>query len=270
MKTIAARLSKLYPKSNSRVGATVTPLLENQVGEYRASFTLAVRCGRGGACSSPAQISPICLRRAGRRGRVSLRSARPSAQPLANRSATSRAKVWSWRLSAACWALSSRPGVATCSSRSRPRGQRFQETALDGWVMAFSLSACRRDECALWPLAGLAYFADRRSTRAQSRAHGSSDAPGARRSRELLIIAEVALTLVLLSAAGLVLKSFAKDRVAGVRLRTAPSADGASRSAEPSLSRREKILTVLRRADGKVVNDCPASRRLRSPPIRHS
>ena len=32
---------------------------------------------------------------------------------------------------------------------------------------------------------------------------------GARRSRDLLVIAEVALTLVLLSAAGLVLKSFA-------------------------------------------------------------
>ena len=40
LKTIAARLSKLYPQSNSRVSAAVTLLLENQVGEYRASLTL--------------------------------------------------------------------------------------------------------------------------------------------------------------------------------------------------------------------------------------
>ena len=41
---------------------------------------------------------------------------------------------------------------------------------------------------------------------------GSSDSPAARRSRDLLIITEVALTLVLLTAAGLVLKSFANAR----------------------------------------------------------
>jgi putative ABC transport system permease protein len=42
--------------------------------------------------------------------------------------------------------------------------------------------------------------------------HGSSDAPGARRARDLLVVAEVALTLVLLTTAGLVLKSFANAR----------------------------------------------------------
>src|SRR5205823_10306206 len=40
MKEIAARLSKQYPDSNSGVSVTVTPLLENQVGNYRASLGL--------------------------------------------------------------------------------------------------------------------------------------------------------------------------------------------------------------------------------------
>ena len=40
LKQIAARLAKQYPESNSSVGVTVTPLLENQVGEYRDSLTL--------------------------------------------------------------------------------------------------------------------------------------------------------------------------------------------------------------------------------------
>ncbi|MGZ5003862.1 MAG: ABC transporter permease, partial [Chthoniobacterales bacterium] len=40
MKTIGARLEQQYPASNARVGVNVTPLLENQVGEYRSSLNL--------------------------------------------------------------------------------------------------------------------------------------------------------------------------------------------------------------------------------------
>ena len=44
----------------------------------------------------------------------------------------------------------------------------------------------------------------------KSGGHGSSDSRAARRTRDLLIVGEIALTLVLLSSAGLVLKSFAR------------------------------------------------------------
>ena len=40
MKEIAGRLSKQYPDSNTSVSVTVTPLLENQVGDYRGSLNL--------------------------------------------------------------------------------------------------------------------------------------------------------------------------------------------------------------------------------------
>src|ERR1043166_2189035 len=40
MKELAARLSQQYPKSNTGVSVTVTPLLENQVGDYRGSLSL--------------------------------------------------------------------------------------------------------------------------------------------------------------------------------------------------------------------------------------
>ena len=40
MNTIAARLAQLYPDSNTKMGVNVKELLENQVGDYRASLKL--------------------------------------------------------------------------------------------------------------------------------------------------------------------------------------------------------------------------------------
>ena len=87
---------------------------------------------------------------------------------------------------------------------------RFQETRLDGWVLAFTgaLALFTSLLFGLWPAWHTSHANAQHALK--SGAHGSSDAPTARRSRELLIIVEVALTLVLLSAAALVLKSFAK------------------------------------------------------------
>ncbi|MGI8482144.1 MAG: FtsX-like permease family protein, partial [Chthoniobacterales bacterium] len=93
-----------------------------------------------------------------------------------------------------------------------PGVPRFQDIPLDGWVLAFSaaLSLVTSVLFGLWP-AWHTSHADIQLA-LKSGGHGSSDAAGARRSRDLLVITEVALTLVLLSAAGLVLKSFAKAR----------------------------------------------------------
>ena len=40
MRAIAASLEKKFPATNTTVGATITPLLENQVGSYRKNLTL--------------------------------------------------------------------------------------------------------------------------------------------------------------------------------------------------------------------------------------
>ena len=40
MNTIAARLAQIYPDSNTKMGVNVKELLENQVGDYRASLNL--------------------------------------------------------------------------------------------------------------------------------------------------------------------------------------------------------------------------------------
>ncbi|MGH7937189.1 MAG: FtsX-like permease family protein, partial [Bryobacteraceae bacterium] len=88
--------------------------------------------------------------------------------------------------------------------------KRFAETRLDVWVLLYTgaLAIGTSVLFGLWP----AWNASRANAQLalKAGAHGASDAPAARRSRELLIIGEVALTLILLSAAALVLQSFEK------------------------------------------------------------
>jgi putative ABC transport system permease protein len=73
--------------------------------------------------------------------------------------------------------------------------------------------------------------------------HGSSEAPGARRSRDLLVIAEVALTLILLSSAGLVLKSFANARNLGLGFDPHLLLSARVDLPEPSYSDAKKLTT---------------------------
>ncbi len=99
---------------------------------------------------------------------------------------------------------------------SPPGVPRFQNLAINGWVLLFSLglSFVTSILFGLWP----AWHTSRADIQLalKSGGRGSSDSPGARRSRDLLVVAEVALTLVLLSTAGLVLKSFANARGLGL------------------------------------------------------
>jgi predicted permease len=87
---------------------------------------------------------------------------------------------------------------------------RFEGIGFDWRVMAFTfgLAALTTVLFGLWP-AWQAARADINPA-LQAGSFGSSETKAARRSRDWLVIGEVALTLLLLSAAGLVLKSFAK------------------------------------------------------------
>ncbi len=89
---------------------------------------------------------------------------------------------------------------------------RLQEVTLDGRILAFTLGLALVTNFlfGLWP-ARLSAKADIQLA-LKSGAHGSSDSLGARRTRNWLVVSEIALTLVLLIAAALVLKSFARTQ----------------------------------------------------------
>lgn len=210
MKMIAARLAKTYPDSNGKIGTNVKQLLENQVGDYRASLTFLL--GAVGivlliGCANLANL--LAARGAARSREFAIRIAIGATrwQIIKQLLIESLVLALAGGILGLCLAAWGRDLLVALSP---PDVKRFQETRLDGWVLAFTglLAVVTSVLFGLWP----AWHTSRADAQMalKAGAHGSSDGPAARRSREVLIVAEIALTLVLLSTAALVLKSFAQ------------------------------------------------------------
>ncbi len=212
MNTIAARLQKQYPASNSKVGISVTPLLENQVGQYRGSLGLLL--GAVGlvlliACANLANL--LAARGAARAREFAVRAAVGASRWQIVRQLLVESLVLAGiggalGLGFAAWSRDLLVRLAP------PDVARFHDLPLDSWVLAFTvaLSVATSVLFGLWPAWQISRVDVQLALKSGDR--GSSEGRGAKRLRDLLVIAEVALTLILLSSAGLVLKSFAQAR----------------------------------------------------------
>src|SRR5688572_501667 len=242
MKEIAARLSKQYPDSNSGVSVTVTPLLENQVGDYRNNLNLllgAVALVLLIACANLANL--LAARGAARAQEFAVRAAVGASRWQIIRQLLIESLVLALiggglGLCLAAW------GRDILVALSPPGVPRFQNLSLNGWVLLFSLALSLVTSVlfGLWP----AWHTSRADIQLALKAggRGSSDAPGARRSRDLLVVAEVALTLILLSTAGLVIKSFANARNLGLGFDPHLLLSARVDLPEPSYSDPQKLL----------------------------
>ncbi len=213
---IAARIEKLHPSTNAGVGAAVRPLLENLLGNYRTS--LALLLGAVGvvlliACANLANL--LAARGAARSREFAIRAAMGAGRGQIIRQLLIESFVIS-AIGAALglvFAIWGRDALVAIAPAGAPR---FEGIGFDWRVMAFTfgLAALTTLLFGLWP----AWQAARADINAalQAGSFGSSETKTARRSRDWLVIVEVALTLLLLSAAGLVLKSFAKMQSAAL------------------------------------------------------
>ncbi len=216
LKRTAARLAQQYPASNSSVGVGATSLLENQVGDYRASLSLLL--GAVGlvlliACANLANL--LAARGAARAREFAIRAAVGASRGQIIRQLLIESAVLAMVGGALglCFAAWGRDLLVALAP---PGVTRFEGIALNSWVLLFTLALSFGSSLlfGLWP----AWHTSRADIQLalKSGGYASSEAPDARRSRDLLVIAEVALTLMLLSAAGLVLKSFANARGLGL------------------------------------------------------
>ena len=210
MVAIAARLEKLYPATTAGTGVAVQPLLENLLGNYRTSLALllgSVAVVLLIACANLANL--LAVRGAARAREFAVRAAMGAGRGQIIRQLLLESFVIAAIGGALgmVFAIWGRDALVAFAPAGAPR---FDEIGFDWRVLAFTflLATFTTILFGLWP----AWQAARTDINMalQAGSFGSSETKAARRSRDWLVIGEVALTLLLLTAAGLVLKSFAK------------------------------------------------------------
>src|SRR5881398_1437565 len=210
MKGIAARLEKTYPDTNGGETAVVTPLLDNVVGKYRTNLGLlfgAVGLVLLIACANLANLFAA-------RGAARAREFAIHAAVGATRGQIIKKLLIESFLIALLggalgflFALWVRGGLIALSPGDVSR---FQQISFDLPVLGFTflIASLTSVLFGLWQ-AWQASHADVQLALKTGSA-GSGDPPSAKRARDWLVISEIALTLTLLVAAGLVLKSFSR------------------------------------------------------------
>jgi putative ABC transport system permease protein len=210
MKTIAARLEQAYPETNGKETAVVTPLIENLVGKYRTNLGLllaAVGLVLLIACANLANL--LAARSAARTREFAVYAAIGATRGQIIKKLLIESFViallgGTLGFFMAVWV---RDGLIALSPGDVSR---FQQISFDLPVLGFTflIASLTTVLFGLWPAWQASHANVQLALKTGSA--GSGDPPSGKRARDWLVISEIALTLTLLVAAGLVLKSFSR------------------------------------------------------------
>jgi putative ABC transport system permease protein len=210
MKGIAARLEKAYPDTNGQETAVVTPLLDHLVGKYKTNLNLllaAVGLVLLIACANLANL--FAVRGAARSHELAIHAAvgATRGQIIKKLLIESFVVAILGGILGFLFAVWVRNGLIALSPGDVSR---FHQISFDLAVLSFTFLVASFTTLlfGLWP----AWQASRADVQLglKQGSSGSGDPPSAKRARDWLVIGEIALTMTLLVAAGLVLKSFSR------------------------------------------------------------
>jgi putative ABC transport system permease protein len=206
MDGIAARLARQFPDSNTNKGIRLVPLQETLVGGHRATLWSMLAAEGLVLLIACANIANLLLARGARRmPEMALRAALGASRGRIVRHLLAESLVLAG-LGAAAGVLVAVWGLDALLALAPAGIPRLEEVSIDGWALGFaggvSLLVCL--------LTGLfpALHATRPDLKSALHASGRGVTGTRGRLRSALVVAQLAISLVLLTSAGLLLRSF--------------------------------------------------------------
>src|SRR5213592_554485 len=206
---IAADLARRFPDSNTGRQVSAKPLLEFSVGEYRQLLYLllaAVGCVLLIACANVANLQ--LARGIARRQEFAVRAALGAGRWRLARQVLVETGVIAL-FGGCCAALIALWSLDTIRVISPANVSRFQETAIDPGMLVFTagIGVVTTFLVGIWPALRISNNASMTNDLHDNSVRGN-DGAHQRRAREIFVVMQMALAVVLLAGAGLTLKSF--------------------------------------------------------------
>jgi putative ABC transport system permease protein len=206
MHTISSRLEQQYPEDDKGWGATVVPLREQIVGDVRpallvllgaVAFVLLIAC---------ANVANLTLAKTfARRKEIAIRAALGASRGRILQQVLSETVLLALA-GGALGLLFAHAGASIITNFLADSLPRFAEIGLDRWVLSFTLGASLLTGMAAGLVPALRLTKPDVNESLKQGGRTGSDSGGGR-VRSLLVVSEVALSLVLLIGAGLMIRS---------------------------------------------------------------